>query len=237
RSNGESLPDGDSTSNGSLLDEVTVSTPKSDLIESAARKPDLIVSGPLPEKAEQGPLRKPDLVESAPTKKLDLIESSPPPRKADLVQPGPAGKLHLVESSPPRKAELIEPGPARKIDLNQPRPTTHFVDRPVERPAVTPSSCDNEMRFSFFHSQWDKYLTPHAKSDYCIICRSCEAAMELVPCLHKICVACMMRCNVRACMTCGTAVSGVKSALALDAKSRHVTRRESWGASRIRSAS
>ncbi|KAM3272595.1 hypothetical protein ACQJBY_042608 [Aegilops geniculata] len=222
RSNGESLPDGDSTSNGSLLDEVTVSTPKSDLIESPARKPDLIVSGPLPEEIKQGPLRKPDLVESAPTKKIDLIESSPSPTKADLVQPGPAGKLHLVESSPPRKAELIEPGPARKIDLNQPRPTTRFVDRPVERPAVTPSSCENEMRFSFFHSQWDKYLTPHAKSDYCIICRSCEAAMELVPCLHKICVACMMRCNVRACMTCGTAVSGVKSAPALDAKSRHV---------------
>ncbi|KAM3254665.1 hypothetical protein ACQJBY_048249 [Aegilops geniculata] len=205
RSNGESLPDGDSTSNGSLLDEVTVSTPKSDLIKSPARKPDLIVSGPLPEEIKQGPLRKPDLVESAPTKKLDLIESSPSPTKADLVQPGPAGKLHLVESSPPRTAELIEPGPARKIDLNQPRPTTRFVDRPVERPAVTPSSCENEMRFSFFHSQWDKYLTPHAKSDYCIICRSCEAAMELVPCLHKICVACMMRCNVRACMTCGTA--------------------------------
>ncbi|KAF7057254.1 hypothetical protein CFC21_064562 [Triticum aestivum] len=225
RSNGESLPDGDSTSNGSLLDEVTVSTPKSDLIESPARKPDLIVSGALPGKAEQGPLRRPDLVESAPTKKLDLIESSPPPSppsKADLVQLGPAGKLHLVESSPPRKAELVEPGPARKIDLNQPRPTTRFVDRPVERPAITPSSCENEMRFSFFHSQWDKYLTPHAKSDYCIICRSCEAAMELVPCLHKICVACMMRCNVRACMTCGTAVSGVKSAPALDAKSRHV---------------
>lgn len=159
RSNGESLPDGDSTSNGSLLDEVTVRTPKSDLIKSPERKPDLIVSGPLPEKIEQGALRKPDLVESAPTKKLDLIESSPPPRKADLVQPaGPAGKIQLVESSPPRKAELIEPLPARKIDLNQPRPTTCFVDRPVERPAVTPSSCENEMRFSFFHSQWDKYL-------------------------------------------------------------------------------
>ncbi|XP_044948326.1 uncharacterized protein LOC123397871 isoform X1 [Hordeum vulgare subsp. vulgare] len=223
RSNGESLPDGDSTSNGSLLDEITVSTPKSDLIESPARKPDLIVSGTPPEKIQQGPLGKPDLVESAPTKKLDWIESSPPPSKADLVQPGTAGKLDLVESRPSRNSELVEPEPARKLDLNQPRPTTCFVDRPVERPAVTPSSCENnETRFSFFQSQWDKYLTPHAKSDYCIICRSCEAAMELVPCLHKICVACMMRCNVRACMTCGTTVSGVKSAPVLDAKSRHM---------------
>ena len=102
------------------------------------------MSGP-PEKIEQGPLQKPDLVESAPTKKLDLIESS--------TQPGPAEELHLVESRPSRNSQLIEPEPARKLDFNQPWPTTCFVDHPFERPAVTPISYENEMRFCF-HSQW-----------------------------------------------------------------------------------
>lgn len=185
RSNGESQLDSDSTDNGSLLDEITVSTTKLALIESVpTRKPDLVASEPIPQKFESVPTRKPDLVESGPT------------RKPGLVELGPTTKLDLVES----------------------RPTTCLV----ERAAVTPSSCETEMRFSFFHSQWDKYLTPCPKSNYCIICRSCDAAMELVPCLHKICVACMMRCDVRACMICGTAVSGVKSSPALDAKHQYV---------------
>jgi hypothetical protein len=46
--------------------------------------------------------------------------------------------------------------------------------------------------------------------------------MQLVPCLHKICVACMMRCNVRACITCGIAVSGVKSSPAVDTTCRNM---------------
>ncbi|KAM0868899.1 hypothetical protein ACQ4PT_041018 [Festuca glaucescens] len=241
RSNAESPRDSDSTSNGSLLDEITVSTTKLDLIELPTRKPDLIVcgpvpqrnepepsrkhdlveSGPLPRKAETGASRKPDLAETAPIWKLDLVEPGPP-TKLDLVEPVAARKLDLVESRPPRNPDLLETGIARKLDLIESRPTTCFVDHPVERAAVTPSSRKTEMKFSFFHSQWDMYLTPHPKSDYCIICRSCEAAMELVPCLHKICVACMMRCNVRACMTCGTAVSGVKSSPALDTKYRQV---------------
>ncbi|CAM0949441.1 unnamed protein product [Alopecurus aequalis] len=228
RSNAESPRDSDSTSNGSLLDEIPVSTTKLDLIELPTRKPDLIVSGPVPQRNEPEPLKKHDLVESGPlpgrigagaSRKPDLVESAPT-RKLDLVEPGPARKLDLVESRPPGNPDLVEPGPARKLDVIESRPTTCFVDRPVERAAVTPSSRNTEMKFSFFHSQWDMYLTPNPKSDYCIICRSCEAAMELVPCLHKICVACMMRCNVRACMTCGTAVSGVKSSPSMDKKCR-----------------
>uniref|UniRef100_A0ACD5Y670 Uncharacterized protein n=1 Tax=Avena sativa TaxID=4498 RepID=A0ACD5Y670_AVESA len=239
RSNAESPRDGDSTSNGSLLDEITVSTTKLDSTGLLARKPDLVLRGALPQGNEPEPLRKhdlvesgspprrietetlrkPDLVESAPTRKLDTVESRPP-GKLDLVEPGPARKLDLVEPRPPRNPDLNEPGPTKKLDLIESRPTTCFVDRQVERAAVTPSSCKTEMKFSFFQSQWDMYLTPHPKSDYCIICRSCEAAMELVPCLHKICVACMMRCNVMACMTCGTAVSGVKSSPSLDTKCR-----------------
>ena len=167
RSNAESPCDDDSTSNGSLLDEITVSTTKLDLIVSGPvpqrnepeplRKHDFVESVPLPQRIETGASTKPDLVESAPIRKLDLVESGPP-RKLDLVEPGPAGKLDLVESRPPRNPDLVEPGPARRLDLIESRATTCFVDRPVERAAVTPSSHTTEMKFSFFHSQWDMYL-------------------------------------------------------------------------------
>ncbi|KQJ86193.1 uncharacterized protein LOC100836820 isoform X2 [Brachypodium distachyon] len=219
RSNADSPRDGDSTSNGSLLDEITVSTAKLDLIDLPSGKPDLIESEPLPQRIESGPLWKPDLVESAP--KVGSIECRTP-RKPDFVEPGPTRTLDLVKCRLPRKPDLVNPVLERRLDFTESRPTTCFVDHPLERAAVTPSSCETEMKFSFFQSQWDKYLTPYPKSDYCIICRSLDAAMKLVPCLHKICVACMMRCNVRACMTCGTAVSGVKSSPVLDARCRYV---------------
>uniref|UniRef100_A0ACD5Y6Y4 Uncharacterized protein n=1 Tax=Avena sativa TaxID=4498 RepID=A0ACD5Y6Y4_AVESA len=177
RSNAESPRDGDSTSNGSLLDEITVSTTKLDSTGLLARKPDLVLRGALPQGNEPEPLRKhdlvesgspprrietetlrkPDLVESAPTRKLDTVESRPP-GKLDLVEPGPARKLDLVEPRPPRNPDLNEPGPTKKLDLIESRPTTCFVDRQVERAAVTPSSCKTEMKFSFFQSQWDMYL-------------------------------------------------------------------------------
>jgi hypothetical protein len=38
-----------------------------------------------------------------------------------------------------------------------------------------------------------------------------EASMELLMCLHKLCVAFMMTCNFRVCLNCGVAVSGVTS--------------------------
>lgn len=174
RSNAESPRDGDSSSNGSLLDEITASTTKLDLTELTARKPGLVVSGPLPQRnepeplskhdivesgslprrTETGTLRKPDLVVSEPTRKFDSVESRSP-GKLDLVESG--RKLDLVESRPPRNPDLIEPGPARN-DLIESRPTTCFVDRPVERAAVIPSRCETEMKFSFFQSQWDMYL-------------------------------------------------------------------------------
>jgi hypothetical protein len=167
RSNAESPRDSDSTSNGSLLDEITVSTTKLDLIVSGSvpqineqepsMKHDLVESGPLPGRNETGTSRKPDLVESLPTRKLDLIESRAP-MKLDLTEPGPARKLDLAESRPPRNPDLLEPGLARKLDLIESRPTTCFVDHPAERAAVTPSSRKTEMKFSFFQSQWDMYL-------------------------------------------------------------------------------
>ncbi|XP_062203831.1 uncharacterized protein LOC133906058 [Phragmites australis] len=193
-SNAESQQNGSSTDNGSLLDDIPVSTTKPGLVESVAtRKLDLV---------ESVPTRKFDLVESVSTRKPDLIESLPT-RKPDLIVSGPPHQKN--ESGPIQKLNLLESGPTRKLELIESRPTTCFIDYPIERPAVTPSSHETDMRFSFFQSQWDKYLTPYSKSESCIICQSCEAAMQLVPCLHKICVACMMRCNVRACMTCGTA--------------------------------
>uniref|UniRef100_J3NED0 RRM domain-containing protein n=1 Tax=Oryza brachyantha TaxID=4533 RepID=J3NED0_ORYBR len=206
RSNAESQQDSASTDNGSLLSEVTViSTTKPDSIESIPTgKSDLI---------EPVPTRKPDLIEPATAKKSDLIVPEPT-AKLDLLQPVPTRKPILIEpasltqkivSEPMRKTDLFESGLARRIGLIGSRPTSCFVDCPVERPEVTPSNCETDMRFSFFQSQWDRFLAPYPKSDYCIICRSYDAAMQLVPCLHKICVACMMRCNVRACMTCGTA--------------------------------
>ncbi|KAM0859654.1 hypothetical protein ACQ4PT_047035 [Festuca glaucescens] len=181
RSNAESPRDSDSTSNGSLLDEITVSTTKLNLIKLPTRKPDLIVcgpvpqrneqepsrkhdlveSGPLPGKAETGASRKPDLAESAPIRKLDLVEPGTP-TKLDLVEPdlletGLARKLELIESRP-RNPDLLETGLARKLELIESRPTTCFVDHQVERAAVTPSSRKTEMKFSFFQSQWDMYL-------------------------------------------------------------------------------
>ncbi|KAL6623551.1 hypothetical protein ACP70R_033430 [Stipagrostis hirtigluma subsp. patula] len=244
RSNAESQQDGSSTDNGSLLDEITTSTTKLELIEPVAtRKPDLIEPVPArkPDLIEPVPARKPDLVEPVPARKLDLVEPVParkpdlielvPARKPDLIELVPARKPDLVESRPlPQKSEcgpiwkpsLVESRPIRKLELIESRPVSCFGNSPVERPAVTPGSCETEMRFSFFQSQWDKYLTPYPKSESCIICRSCEAGMQLVPCLHKICVACMMRCNVRACMICGTAVSGVKSSPAVDATYRYM---------------
>ncbi|PAN21492.1 hypothetical protein PAHAL_3G470800 [Panicum hallii] len=210
RSSAGSMLDGSSSDNGSLLDDIPVSTPKLDLVEPVPTgKSDVI---------DSAPTRKSDLIECVPTRKPDLIDCIPT-RKPDLIQ---YGSLHKNESGPVRKPNLLEFGPTRKLDFIQSRPSACFVDCPVERPAVPPSSCETEMRFSFFESQWDKYLTPYPKSDSCIICRSCEAAMELVPCHHKICVACMMRCNVRACMACGTCVSGVKSAPAVDAPYRYM---------------
>ncbi|KAL6847337.1 hypothetical protein ACP4OV_023190 [Aristida adscensionis] len=239
RSNAESQQDGSSADNGSLLDEITISTTKLDLIETlpttksdsvepiASRKPDLI---------ETAPTRRSDLTEPVPARKTDLMEPVPA-RKLDLIEPVPARKPDLIESRPlPQKDEpgpmwkpgLVDSRPIRKFELVEPRPMTCFINRPVERPQVTPSSCETEMRFSFFQSQWDKYLTPVPKNEFCIICRSCEAAMQLVPCLHRICVACMMRCNVRACMTCGSAVSGVKSSPAVDSTYRSMDSRSEF---------
>nr|CAB3466256.1 unnamed protein product [Digitaria exilis] len=237
RSSAESLLDGSSSDNGSLLDDIPVSTTKLDLAEPVpAGKPDVIDSVPTrkPGMIESIPTRKPDLIESIPTRKPDLIESKPT-RKPDLIESLPIRKPALIESIPTRKPELtecmptrkpeliqygslprnnesgpirqpnlLEFGPTRKLEFIQSKPSTCFIDCPVEKPAVPPSSREAEMRFSFFQSQWDKYLTPYPKSGSCVICRSCEAAMQLVPCQHKICVACMMRCNVRACMACGT---------------------------------
>uniref|UniRef100_A0A0E0RJ06 RRM domain-containing protein n=1 Tax=Oryza rufipogon TaxID=4529 RepID=A0A0E0RJ06_ORYRU len=260
-SNTESQQDSASTDNGSLLGEVTVSTPKPDSIESiptgksdlielvptrkphlidtvTTRKPDLIVTEPTrkPIVIEPVPTRKPSVIEPVPTRKPMAIEPVVPTRKPIVIEPVPTRKPIVIEpvptrkpivteplptrkptviepasltqkivSEPMRKTDLFESGLARRIGLIGSRPTTCFVDCPVERPAVTPSNCEADMRFSFFQSQWDRFLAPYPKSDYCIICRSYDAVMQLVPCLHKICVACMMRCNVRACMTCGTA--------------------------------
>uniref|UniRef100_A0A0E0FDC1 RRM domain-containing protein n=1 Tax=Oryza meridionalis TaxID=40149 RepID=A0A0E0FDC1_9ORYZ len=260
-SNTESQQDSASTDNGSLLSEVTVSTPKPDSIESiptgksdlielvptrkphlidtvTTRKPDLIVIEPTrkPIVIEPVPTRKPSVIEPVPTRKPMAIEPVVPTRKPIVIEPVPTRKPIVIEpvptrkpivteplptrkptviepasltqkivSEPMRKTDLFESGLARRIGLIGSRPTTCSVDCPVERPAVTPSNCEADMRFSFFQSQWDRFLAPYPKSDYCIICRSYDAAMQLVPCLHKICVACMMRCNVRACMTCGTA--------------------------------
>uniref|UniRef100_A0A0E0MNV5 RRM domain-containing protein n=1 Tax=Oryza punctata TaxID=4537 RepID=A0A0E0MNV5_ORYPU len=260
-SNTESQQDSASTDNGSLLSEVTVSTPKpdstesiptgkSDLIESVptrkpdlididtTRKPDLIVPEPTRKAIviEPVPTRKPMVIEPVPTRKPTVIEPVVTTRKPIVIEPVPTRKPIVIEpvptrkpivteplptrkptviepasltqkivSEPMRKTDLFDSGLARRIGLIGSRPTTCFVDCPVERPAVTPSNCEADMRFSFFQSQWDRFLAPYPKSDYCIICRSYDAAMQLVPCLHKICVACMMRCNVRACMTCGTA--------------------------------
>jgi hypothetical protein len=229
RSSAESQQDGSSSDNGSLLDDIPVSTTKLDLIESVTSV-------------------KPALIESVPPRKPDLIESVPP--RPSLIDSGFLPQKN--ESGPTPKPNLLEFGPSRKLELIESRPSACFIDRPFERPAVAPSSCEGEMRFSFFQSQWDKYLvraaclqtynvyyvgyaqnnvvlillfvlqTSYPRSDCCIICRSCEAGMQLVPCLHKICVACMMRCNVRACMVCGTSVSGVKSSPAVDATYRYM---------------
>ncbi|WVZ90891.1 hypothetical protein U9M48_037146 [Paspalum notatum var. saurae] len=209
-SSAESQHDGSSSSHGSLLDDIPVSTTKPDLIESA-------------------PTGKPDLIESVPTRKPDLIEL-PHPRKPGMFECVPTRPNMIDSRFLPQKNEtgyirkpnLLEFGPTKKLELSESRPTGSFIDRPSGMPAVTPSNCETEMRFSFFQSQWDKYLTPYPKSDSCIICRSCDAGMQLVPCLHKICVACMMRCNVRACMVCGTTVSGVKSSPAVDATYRYM---------------
>uniref|UniRef100_A0A0D9Y0N1 Uncharacterized protein n=1 Tax=Leersia perrieri TaxID=77586 RepID=A0A0D9Y0N1_9ORYZ len=238
RSNAESQQDSVSTDNGSLLSEVTVSTTKPDSIESiptgkselidpvptrkpdliepavTARKPDLTVPTRKPHVSEPVPTRKPIVIETVPTRKPIVIESVPT-RKPIVIEP-------KIVSEPMRKTDLLESGLARTIGSIGSRPTTCFVDCPVERPAVTPSNCEAEMRFSFFQSQWDRFLAPNPKSDYCIICRSYDAGMQLVPCLHKICVACMMRFNVRACMTCGTSVSGVKSSPAQDARYQYM---------------
>ncbi|KAF0887637.1 hypothetical protein E2562_002353 [Oryza meyeriana var. granulata] len=244
RSNAESQQDSASTDNGSLLSEVTVSTTKPDSVESIPTgKSDLIEPVPTrkPDLIEPVPTRKPDLIVPEPTRKLDLLEpvltrksnvTEPvPTRKPNVIEPVPTRKPDVIEpasltqklvSEPMRKIDLLESGLARRIGLIGSRPTTCFVDCPVERPAVNPSNCEAEMRFSFFQSQWDRFLAPYPKSDYCIICRTYDATMQLVPCLHKICVACMMRCNVRACMTCSTAVSGVKSSPAQDARYQYV---------------
>ena len=146
RSSAESMLDGSSSDNGSLLDDIPVSTPKLDLVEPVpAGKSDVI---------DPAPTRKPDLIEYVPTRKPDLIDCIPT-RKPDSVQ---YGSLHRNESGPVRKPNLLEFGPTRKLDFIQSRPSACFVDCPVERPAVPPSSCETEMRFSFFESQWDKYL-------------------------------------------------------------------------------
>ncbi|KAG8049047.1 hypothetical protein GUJ93_ZPchr0009g2022 [Zizania palustris] len=244
RSNAESQQDSVSTDNGSLSSEVTVSTTKPDSIEPIPTgKPDLI---------EPVPTGKHDLIEPIPTRKPDLLEPVParrsyflepvstinaglhepmPKRKPDFLQLVPTRKPDVMEpaslpqkigSESIRKTDLVESGLARKNGLIGSRQTTCFVDYPVEKAVVTPSNSEAEMRFSFFQSQWDRYLTPYPKSDYCIICRSCEAELQLVPCLHKACVACMTRFNVRACIICDTAVSGVKSSPAQDATYRYV---------------
>ncbi|CAN6356626.1 unnamed protein product [Urochloa humidicola] len=222
RSSAESLLDGSSSDNGSLLDDIPVSTTKLDLVKPVPiGKPDVIECVPArnPDVIECVPTGKPDLIDCIPTRKSDLMDCIPT-RKPDLIQYGSLPRDN--ESGPVRKPNLLEFGLTRKLEFSQSRPSTCFSDCPVERPAVPPSSCETEMRFSFFQSQWDKYLTPCSKSDSCIICRSYEATMELVPCHHKICVACMMRCNVRACMACGTSVSGVKSSPAVDAPYRYM---------------
>ncbi|GJN35259.1 hypothetical protein PR202_gb24011 [Eleusine coracana subsp. coracana] len=220
RSNAESQKDESST--GSLLDDYTVSTTWTDLVESEpTRKPDLFISVPTRKHdlVESGPTVTSNLIESGPTKTSSLIESGPT-RTSNLIESGPLPQRN--ESGPVLKLNLLESVPTRKLELIESRPTACFIDCPVERPAVTPSSRETDTRFSFFQSQWDKYLTPHPKIESCIICRSCEAGMQLVPCLHKICIVCMMRCNVRACMICGTAVSGVRSSPAVDPTYRYM---------------
>lgn len=135
-----------------------IPTKKPDMIESMpTRKPDLIESIPTikPDPIESIPTRKPDLVESIPTRKPELIESIPT-RKPELIQYGSLPRNN--ESGPIRKPNLLEFGPTRKFEFIQSRPSTCFTDCPVEKPAVPPSSREAEMRFSFFQSQWDKYL-------------------------------------------------------------------------------
>lgn len=207
---GKSQQDGSSSDNGSLLDDIPASTTKLDLIESVTSVKPALIEPVLP--------RKPDLIDSVPPSKPDLVECVPPRPK--LIESGFLPQKN--ESGPVQKPNLLGFGPSRNLELIESRPSACFIDSPFERTAVTPSSCEGEMRFSFFQSQWDKYLAPYPRSDSCIICRSCEAGMQLVPCFHKICVACMMRCNVRACMVCGTSVSGVKSSPAVDATYRYM---------------
>jgi hypothetical protein len=168
-SNTESQQDSASTDNGSLLGEVTVSTPKPDSIESIPTgKSDLIELVPTrkPHLIDTVTTRKPDLIVTEPTRKPIVIEPVPT-RKPIVIEPVPTRKPTVIEpasltqkivSEPMRKTDLFESGLARRIGLIGSRPTTCFVDCPVERPAVTPSNCEADMRFSFFQSQWDRFL-------------------------------------------------------------------------------
>jgi hypothetical protein len=167
RSNAESQEDESST--GSLLDDYPVSTTKTDMVEpEPTRQPDLFVSVPTkkPDLIESEPTRKPGLFVSVPTRKPDLIESGHT-RSSNLIESVSARTSNPIESIPlpPRnesgpvmKLNLLESVPTRKLQLIESRPATCFIHCPVERPAVTPTSHETDTRFSFFQSQWDKYL-------------------------------------------------------------------------------
>jgi RNA recognition motif-containing protein len=166
RSNAESQQDESST--GSLLDDFPVSTTMTDLVKSEpTRKPDLFVAVPTrkPDLIESGPTRKPDLFVSVPTRKPDLIESGP------TRSPNPVEYVPLPQRNgcgPVQKLNLLESVPARKLES---RPISCFIDCPVQRPAATPSSRETDTRFSFFQSQWDKYLVRALPEKLqCLIC-------------------------------------------------------------------
>ncbi|OEL20703.1 hypothetical protein BAE44_0018278, partial [Dichanthelium oligosanthes] len=187
RSSAASLLDGSSSDNGSLLDDIPASTTKLDLVEPVPTgKHDVIDSVPTrkPDLIECVPTRKPDLIDRVPTRKPDLIDCVST-RKPDLIQCGSLPRNN--ESGPIRKPNFLEFGPTRKLEFIESRPSTCLIDCPVERPSVPPSSCEAEMRFSFFQSQWDKYLgvMERVLDQSCqlmVVCRGAKAIVRCSPC-------------------------------------------------------